>query len=270
MKRAALPLAVAGLAYAALVSCHTGVGGHISEPDKVGDPEGRRRGLPHHRAAHLGRGRLRRCTAPRCESSSPTTRRSRRAGPRTAIGPGAICSLRSEGAIRSQEFRLTILALDGRNDLAYVHGAYQMSLIDIPARPEPVGTRASTRRDLEEAAGRELGRWSSTSTTRTFPRRVRRRGCRRLTPPAHDSRGGRRLCGPRGFPTHTSPRPSGGSSCPVLVGAGRRRGRTRWARPGSRHADELKRRSRPAAPGPGTAFRRRGRPARARGGRRRP
>jgi hypothetical protein len=33
MKRAALPLAVAGLAYAALLSCHTGVGGHISEPD---------------------------------------------------------------------------------------------------------------------------------------------------------------------------------------------------------------------------------------------
>ncbi len=34
MKRAALPLAVAGLACAALVACHTGVGGHLSEPDK--------------------------------------------------------------------------------------------------------------------------------------------------------------------------------------------------------------------------------------------
>jgi ketosteroid isomerase-like protein len=46
--------------------------------------------------------------------------------------------LRSEGVI--QELRLTILALDGRNDLAYVHGAYQMSLT-VPGGAEPVGDK---------------------------------------------------------------------------------------------------------------------------------
>ena len=54
-------------------------------------------------------------------------------------GREAISALfRSEGSI--QELRLTILALEGRNDLAYVHGAYQMSLT-VPGAAEPVGDK---------------------------------------------------------------------------------------------------------------------------------
>lgn len=34
MKRAAVPPTAAGLACAMLLACHTGLGGHLSEPDK--------------------------------------------------------------------------------------------------------------------------------------------------------------------------------------------------------------------------------------------
>ena len=132
MKRAALPLAVAGLAYAALLSCHTGVGGHISEPDKD---------------------EIRKVVEQATRTIAPPTSdvdafvklyyaddaRVLPPNHATVTGREAISALlRSEGAIL--EFRLTILALDGRNDLAYVHGAYQMSLTT-PGAAEPVGDK---------------------------------------------------------------------------------------------------------------------------------
>ena len=54
-------------------------------------------------------------------------------------GREAIAALyRSSGSI--QEYKLTILALEGRNDLAYVHSAYQMTVTP-PGTAEPVGDR---------------------------------------------------------------------------------------------------------------------------------
>ena len=132
MKRAALPLAVAGFACAALLSCHTGVGGHISEPDKDA---------------------IRKVVEQATRTIAPPTSdvdayaklyyaddaRVLPPNHATVTGREAISALfRSEGSI--QEFRLTILALEGRNDLAYVHGAYQMSLTP-PGAAEPVGDK---------------------------------------------------------------------------------------------------------------------------------
>ena len=132
MKLAALPLAVAGFACAALLSCHTGVGGHLSEPDKD---------------------KIRKVVEQASRAIAPPTSdvnayvklyyaddaRVLPPNHATVTGREAISALfRSEGAI--QEFRLTILALDGRNDLAYVHGAYQMSLT-VPGAAAPVGDK---------------------------------------------------------------------------------------------------------------------------------
>lgn len=132
MKRAALPLAVAGFACAALLSCHTGVGGHISEPDKDA---------------------IRKVVEQATRTIAPPTSdvdayvklyyaddaRVLPPNHATVTGREAISALfRSEGSI--QELRLTILALEGRNDLAYVSGAYQMSLTT-PGAVEPVGDK---------------------------------------------------------------------------------------------------------------------------------
>jgi ketosteroid isomerase-like protein len=132
MKRAALPLAVAGFACAALLSCHTGVGGHLSEPDKD-----KIRNVVEQAA---------RTIAPPTSDVDAYVRlyyaddaRVLPPNHATVTGREAIAALfRSEGAI--QEFRLTILALEGRNDLAYVHGAYQMSLAT-PGAAAPVGDK---------------------------------------------------------------------------------------------------------------------------------
>jgi len=132
MKRATLPRAVAGFACAALFACHTGVGGHISEPDKD--------------AIRKVVEQASRTIVPPISDVSAYVKlyyaEDARALPpnhATVTGREAISALfRSEGAI--QEFRLTILALEGRNDLAYVHGAYQMSLT-LPGAAEPVGDK---------------------------------------------------------------------------------------------------------------------------------
>ena len=147
MKRAALPLAVAGFACAALLSCHTGVGGHISEPDKDA---------------------IRKVVEQATRTIAPPTSdvdayvklyyaddaRVLPPNHATVTGREAISALfRSEGSI--QEFRLTILALEGRNDLAYV----SWRVPDEPdhARRRRAGRRqGQVRRDLEEAAGRKL------------------------------------------------------------------------------------------------------------------
>jgi ketosteroid isomerase-like protein len=130
MKHAAPPLAVAGFACAALVACHTGVGGHLSEPDKD---------------------KIRRVVDEATRAVTPPVsdvdayvklyyaEDARVLPPNhaTVTGREAIGALlRSYGSF--QAVRFTILALEGRNDLAYVHGAYQMSVTP-PGAAGPVG-----------------------------------------------------------------------------------------------------------------------------------
>ena len=130
MKRAALPLTAAGLACAALLACHTGIGGHLSEGDrdtirKVVE-EGTRTILPPVSDADAY-ARLYYAEDARVLPPNHAT----------VTGREAISGLlRSSGSI--QEFKLTILAIEGRNDLAYVHGAYQMTVTP-PGAAEPVG-----------------------------------------------------------------------------------------------------------------------------------
>jgi ketosteroid isomerase-like protein len=132
MKRAALLLAIAGSACAALLSCHTGVGGHLSEPDKdkirkVVEQASRAIAPP---ASDVD-AYVKLYYAEDARVLPPNHA--------TVTGREAISALlRSEGAI--QELRLTILALERRNDLAYVHGAYQMSLT-VAGGAEPVGDK---------------------------------------------------------------------------------------------------------------------------------
>lgn len=132
MKRTTLPLAVAGLACAALVACHTGVGGHLSEPDqdeirKVVD-EAARAILP---PASDAEAYVNLYYAEDARVLPPNQA--------TVTGRAAILALlRSYGSF--QEFEPTILAIEGRNDLAYVHGAYQMSLTP-PGAAAPVGDK---------------------------------------------------------------------------------------------------------------------------------
>ena len=147
MKRTALPLAVAGLACAAFVACHTGVGGHLSEPDKD---------------------KIRKVVDDAVRTILPPTadvdayvklyyaEEARVLSPNhaTVTGRDAIAALiRSYGSF--QEFRPTILAIEGRNDLAYVHGAYQMTLTP-PGAAEPVG---DTGKYLEIWKKQRDGRW---------------------------------------------------------------------------------------------------------------
>ena len=132
MKRVALPLTAVGLACAMLLGCHTGIGGHLSEPDKdkirkvvadavrtivppVSDVD-----------AYV---KLYYADDARVLPPNLTTVTGRE-------GIGAF--LRSHGTF--QDVRFTILALEGRNDLAYVHGAYQMTLLP-PGAAEPVGDK---------------------------------------------------------------------------------------------------------------------------------
>ncbi len=130
MKRAALPLTAAGLACATLVACHTGVGGHLSEGDKDTIrkvvEEGTRTILPpvsdvdaYARLYYADDARV-----------LPPNHA-------TVTGREAIAALlRSSGPI--QEYKLTILEIEGRNDLAYVHGAYQTTVTP-PDAAAPVG-----------------------------------------------------------------------------------------------------------------------------------
>jgi ketosteroid isomerase-like protein len=130
MKRIALRLAIAGLAGAALVACHTGVGGHLSEPDKD---------------------KIRKVVDEATHAVTPPTsdvdayvklyyaEDARLLPPNhaTVTGREAIGAfLRSYGSF--QAVRFTILALEGRNDLAYAHGAYQMNVTP-PGAAGPVG-----------------------------------------------------------------------------------------------------------------------------------
>jgi ketosteroid isomerase-like protein len=130
MKRAALPLAVAGLACAALLSCHTGVGGHLSEPDKDAIRKVVDEGL-------------RTLNPPTSDLDAYVSlyyaegARLLPANRPTVTGREAIRAfLRSYGSV--QAARYTILAVEGRNDLAYVHGAYQLTVTP-PGAAEPVG-----------------------------------------------------------------------------------------------------------------------------------
>ncbi len=130
MKHTALPLAVAGLACAALLSCHTGVGGHLSEPDKD---------------------KIREVVDQALRTANPPTsdvdgyvklyyaEGARVLPPNhaTVTGRDAIVAFyRSYGSI--QAVRYTTLAIEGHNDFAYVHGAYQLTVLPSGAA-EPVG-----------------------------------------------------------------------------------------------------------------------------------
>ena len=132
MKRATLRLSVAGLACAGLLACHTGVGGHLSEPDKDAIrkvvEEATRTVLPpvSDMDAYV---KLYYADDARVLPPSHAT----------VTGWEAIAALyRSSGSI--QGYKLTILALEGRNDLAYVHSAYQITVTP-PGAAEPVGNR---------------------------------------------------------------------------------------------------------------------------------
>jgi ketosteroid isomerase-like protein len=125
MKRAALPLACA-----TLLACHTGIGGHLSEPDKDEIrkvvEQATRTVLPPisdlDAYAKLYYADDARVLPPNHA---------------TVTGRDAIAALyRSSGSI--QEYALTILAIEGRNDLAYVHSAYRITLAP-PGVPQPVG-----------------------------------------------------------------------------------------------------------------------------------
>jgi ketosteroid isomerase-like protein len=132
MKSAAPRLAAAGLACAGLLACHTGVGGHISEPDKDRIrkvvEEATRTVLPP--VSDLD-AYVRLYYADDARVLPPNHA--------TVTGRDAIAALyRASGPIK--EFRLTILALEGRNDLAYAHTAYQITVTP-PGAAEPVGDR---------------------------------------------------------------------------------------------------------------------------------
>jgi ketosteroid isomerase-like protein len=147
VKRAALPLAVAGLAGAALLACHTGVGGHLSEPDmdrirKVVDDATRTITPPtsdvdaYVKLYYAGDARV-----------LPPNHA-------TVTGREAIGTLlRSFGSF--QAVRFTILAIEGRNDLAYVHGAYRLTFTP-PGAAQPVG---DTGKYLEIWKKRRDGSW---------------------------------------------------------------------------------------------------------------
>ena len=132
MKRAALSLSVAGLACAGLLACHTGVGGHLSEPDKDAIrevvEEATRTVLP---PVSDMDAYVKLYYADDAKVLPPNHA--------TVTGREAISALyRSSGSI--QEYKLTILEIEGRNDLAYAHGAYQMAATP-PAATAPVGDK---------------------------------------------------------------------------------------------------------------------------------
>ena len=132
MKGATLRLSAAGLACAALLACHTGVGGHLSEPDKDQIrkvvEEATRTVLPP--VSDLD-AYVKLYYADDARVLPPNHA--------TVTGREAIAALlRSDGAF--QDVRFTILALEGRNDLAYVHGAYQITFTP-PGAAEPVGDK---------------------------------------------------------------------------------------------------------------------------------
>jgi ketosteroid isomerase-like protein len=113
-----------------MLACHTGVGGHLSEPDKD-----KIRGVVEEATRIL--------LPPVSDLDAylnlyyADDARLLPPNHATVTGREAISGrLRSTGTI--QEFKLTILALEGRNDLAYVHGAYQMTVTP-PGAAEPVG-----------------------------------------------------------------------------------------------------------------------------------
>jgi ketosteroid isomerase-like protein len=115
-----------------LLACHTGVGGHVSEPDKDEIrkvvEEATRTILPP-------------VSSPDAYVKLYYADDARVLPPNqaTVTGTEAIAALlRSAGPIR--EYELTILAIEGRNDLAYVHGAYQMTVMP-PGAAEAVGDK---------------------------------------------------------------------------------------------------------------------------------
>ncbi|HSD65652.1 MAG TPA: nuclear transport factor 2 family protein, partial [Vicinamibacteria bacterium] len=130
MKRAALPPATAGLACAVLLACHAGVGGHLSEPDKDAIrkvvEEATRTVLPPVSDVDAY---VKLYYAEDARVLPPNHA--------TVTGREAIAALfRSSGAI--EDYTLTILAVEGRNDLAYAHSAYQITVTP-PGAAEPFG-----------------------------------------------------------------------------------------------------------------------------------
>lgn len=177
MTRAAPPLAVAGFACAALVACHTGVGGHLSEPDKD-------------KIRKVVEEATRVVTPPVSDVEAYVelyyAEDARLLPPShaTVTGREAIGAfLRSYGSFEAVRF--TILALEGRNDLAYVHGAYQMSVTP-PGAAGPVG---DTGKYLEIWRKQRDGRWKVVldAWNSDLPAPVAPPPpMATLTPPAHD------------------------------------------------------------------------------------
>ena len=99
-------------------------------------------------------------------------------------GRAAILALqRSYGPI--QEWKPTILAIEGHNELAYVHGAYQMSLTP-PGAAAPVGDKGKYveiwKKQRDGSWKVILDVWSSDLPAPVTPEP----SMPALTPPAHD------------------------------------------------------------------------------------
>ncbi len=132
MKRAHVLPTAAGLACAALVACHTGFGGHLSEGDKD-------------TIRKMTQESTRLLLAPAADVDAYVrmyyTEDARVLAPNhaTVTGREAIAALlRSAGAI--QRYEATIHDIEGRNDLAYTEGSYEMAVTP-PGAAEPVGDR---------------------------------------------------------------------------------------------------------------------------------
>jgi ketosteroid isomerase-like protein len=132
MMRAAPPLKVAGLACAALVACHTGIGGHLSEGDRD-------------TIRTMTRESTRFRLSPAADVDAYVKARyaedARVLPPNheTITGREAIAALlRSAGPV--QQYQATIRDIEGRNDLAYADGTYERSATP-PGPGEPVSDR---------------------------------------------------------------------------------------------------------------------------------
>ncbi len=132
MKRAALPLTAAGLACAALLACHAGIGGHLSEGDRDTIRRMAQEGLRLLQPPNADiDAYVKMYYAEDAEVLPPNHA--------TVTGRGAIADLlRSPGRI--QQVKLTILEVEGKNDLAWVHGVYEMAVTP-PGAAEAVGDK---------------------------------------------------------------------------------------------------------------------------------
>jgi hypothetical protein len=175
MKSASLPFAVAGLASAALLACHTGVGGHLSEPDQD-------------RIRNVTDEATRTLTPPVSDVQAYAklyyAEDARVLPPNgvTVTGREAIATFWVPSG--NPAVRATILAIGGATTSVRARGVRDER--PAPGATEPVGDKGSTSVS-GGSRGTGAGRSPSTSGTPTSPRPVSPPpALSTLTPPAHD------------------------------------------------------------------------------------